>query len=486
MPPEPGPPGNGVPAGGRRELVFRFAGRSMSPLYAALAELSSLSATFEPTSIRPDGVGTLATVRGPPADVERFAAVLQDAGSKEPDRLRMLLHEPGVLVFFDYCPTPSDGSTQLEQVALDCLGEPFTYRSTIHRGVRQVTVVAPAEAPLERLFSEARERLAPRFNVRLVRLGPPEPSTLPRELDPADERVLLLALREGFFDLSRGASVRDLANAVGRSKTATNEALRRGVALLVSLHLDWSRRPRAQPPDPRYAPTVFEFWGAVPKSPHYAHILASPGLSATVESLNVSEDAVWQVIAVDGPDSEIESLGGLLAKPPPPPIVALTVLERIPGRIVYFDKWRRPSESEGVSIEHLLWDRCGSAGTLKLTIRNHTLRVRVYAPVERLDAFLDDAFLALGKRFSLERLPSSADTTPKEEADLRVLAAAWELGWFGFPRTASLAAVGARLGLSASSVGTALRRAVRRAVVLHVQGAARALERERSGRLESS
>lgn len=450
----------------RRELTFRYSGKSPSPVLDHLLN-RSLEARIELTSIGPEGVGCLVNVRGPSTEISSFAALLARTELAAPNEVRSLSRTTDDIAYFGFCPTPGDGTLQVAQLAERELGPNMTYEARIEGGACIVTVRSHDDAPLEEFYKKARAQLMAQYAVALDRLGPPAPKDAALPLNTQDELVLLVALQAGYFEPERVAGVREIGDMMGKTKSSVETALRRATGRLVDYDL------AAQ--SPAIPTLVFEYWNGVPKSAHYANLLATPDLRARVESLNVQRDAAWQIVIAEGPPNEINELRQIIELPPTPPIRAMGVLHHAPGTLVYHDHWTRPDDAkEGISLEHILFDHCGRAGRLHIRFRHGVARVNAIGPHECTEAFFSDVMRLMGDRFDIERIP---DGVPNAERDKQVLSVARAQGYFEVPRRHGLLKVGRALDVSASTAGTAIRRAIRRAILQHVQGARRAQDR---------
>lgn len=453
----------------RRQITFHFAGRSLSPVYGYIRESTSLHARVEATTISQGGVASLVRVHGEPHDIVELRQRLAAANDSRPGRVAVITDQPGALVFFDHCATPTDGSVSVEQIALEMLGPAIVYESEIGNGDCTVRVMAPPGSDLETFYRRVEAALAPRFRVRFggVRAcAPPERAT---SMD--EERALLAALSAGYFEKRRRVGVREMALSGRKSKSAFGETLRHAILHLAEGHTAWLAES-----DPTGACTeALEYWGATPRSPHYAHLMASPRLSARVEALNITYEAAWQVVVVDGPAPDISRLRDALQPPHPPPIEALDILQHEPTRLVFYDRWRRPrAASEGISSEHMLYDHCGHAGSLRAEYRHGVGRITAIGPQSRIERFGDELADLLSQRYQVRRIPRPKDLRDAEPKATLVFDEAARMGYFDIPRRVGLAEIAQNTGVSPSTASTLLRRAVRSALLVHVLGAARA------------
>lgn len=427
-----------------------------------------LDATIDPTSITLEGVSCLVTVAGTQRSIRTLSELVRKLEVAAPDEVRLLVAEDTRLAYFGYCRTPPDGRLQLAQLAQAHLGPRISYTARITRGNFVATIKAPVNSQLDPFYHRARAQLEPTFKVGLDRLGPATSGGGRPLRSLQDERILLEALNMGYFDQERGGSIRDLSALVSRGKSRTEATLRRAVAHLVDDHLNALADP------PLHPTGSFEYWGGTPRSAHYEKLLSTPSLTARVESVNVQRDTAWQIVIAEGPQDEINRLREIVEREPAPPIEAMEVLHHAPELLVYYDRWKRPSDAAvGVSLEHILYDHCGHAGRMAIEFRHQTGRVTAIGTQPCIAHFLNDALLQLGQRFNAEIL-SPPDATLADSADTRILRTARELGYFAIPRVNGLIKVGRAADVSASTAGLVIRRALRNAIFLHVQGARRA------------
>lgn len=462
----------------RRQITFHFAGRSLSPIYGYIRESATLRARIEATTISDEGVASLVRVHGSREELKELRARLHTANSARPGRVSIITDQPDVLVYFDHCPTPRDGSVSVEQIALDALGPAIVYESEIGNGECTVHVTAPPGGDLEGFYRRVEAALAPRFRVRFGRIRttpPPE-----RSISMEEERVLLHALHFGYFDKARRVGVRELALHQQKSKSAFEETLRFALLRLSERHTAWLSEPSST------SSATLEYWGATPRSPHYAQLMASPRLSARIEALSITHDAAWQVVVADGPSEDITRLRAALQPPFPAPIEVLDILQHEPTRLVFYDRWHRPrAEAEGISSEHLLFDHCGHAGSLRAEYRHGVGRITALGPQTCIDAFARELTERLGQRYQVRRIPGPHELRDEEPKATRLFSIAGKLGYFDVPHKVGLAEVAAAAGVSASTASTLLRRALWSAMHVHVPGAARAAVPALSGRRPS-
>lgn len=413
-------------------------------------------------------MGCLVTVTGPSEDLASFSRILDRVAAVAPGDVRLLSETGEQITYFGFCATPPGADLQPAQLAEQELGPTMGYEARIQRGAFIVTVRAAPDAPLEAFYKKARDQLSRQYAVSLDKLGPAQAQDAALPLTLQDEQVLLAALEAGYFDRERGAGVRDIGERLGKTKSSVETAMRRAIHRLVEYHLATVSQTRG--------PTslTFEYWGGVPRSAHYAALLATPELTARVESLNVQAQEAWQIVTAQGPPSHLARLRAIVERPASYPIRAMEVLHQAPEVLVYFDHWARPgSSAQGVSLEHLLYDHCGHAGRLRIQFRHRVARVQAIGPPKCLDAFFDDVIRLMGDRFEIEKIAPRADN-PIVEEDVRALRVANDQGYFEIPRRFGLLKVGRELAVSPSTAGTAIRRALRHAILVHVHGARRA------------
>lgn len=451
----------------RRELIFRFSGTSSSPVLDHLLQ-TGLDARIELTSITPEGVGCLVTVTGQSDTLASFANLLDRVASTVPRDVKLLSMTDGQIVYFGFCATPPGADPQLAQLAERELGPTMSYEARIQGGTFIVTVRAPVDAPLETFYKNALAQLSRHHAISLERLGPAQAQDAALPLSLQDEQILLAALQAGYFAPKRAAGIREIGSNLGKRKSSIGTALRRAIGRLVDCHL-------AAGPQTRTVPSLtFEYWGGIPRSAHYAMFLATPELSARVESVNVQPREAWQIVIAQGPPALLADLRDVVEWPPTSPIRSMEVLHHARGVLVYFDHWTRPTiPSQGVSLEHVLHDHCGHAGHLRIHFRHGVARVQAVGPLRCLEAFFADVIHLMGNRFEIERIAPRAGVTDAED-ETRVLRVARDQGYFEVPRRVGLDGVGCALDVSASTAGNAIRRALRHAILAHVQGARRA------------
>ncbi|HVL88153.1 MAG TPA: helix-turn-helix domain-containing protein [Candidatus Thermoplasmatota archaeon] len=454
----------------RRQVEFAVTGRSPSPVYDLLLARPKLRATIRTTCATSDAVSRLVIVQGPERDLDELSARLAREAAAG-GTLQPLARQPGSLAFFDPDLDDGRGRPSLPQLCARELGPRAAYAARVEAGALLVTVTAPAEAPFERFVDAARTALAPSLRLRLLRLGPAPSKAASGGLAPPDERILLHALSHGYFDEPRRTSIRLLAARQNRSKSALEEDLRRAVARLCALHLEWIRAQRSGSPS-----LAVELWAPVEATGLRSAILSEPALVGRVESLSVVDAEAWEILVVEGPPEAVARLDRQLGGALPQPILAREVLERSLGRRVIFERWARPREgSGGFSPEHLLRDACGAAGALTTEFRHGAGRLTAYGSQPGLARFAQGVRDFAQGRYRFVQIPEAPSFANRAGADLRALRKAAEGGFFASPRRIGLAQVGREIHASASTAGIRIRRALARVILTHVPGAHAAL-----------
>jgi len=139
--------------------------------------------------------------------------------------------------------------------------------------------------------------------------------------------------------------------------------------------------------------------------------------------------------------------------------------------------WTRPpSASQGVSLEHLLFDTVGAGGLLFGRVEHGVIAYKAAAPDGRgLPEFLQAAQKAFGGRFRVRALRTgpfrpgweiedAAGARAVDPAEEALLAAALAAGYYDDPKRCGVRELGDVLGVSKSVVARRLRSLERRAM----------------------
>lgn len=131
------------------------------------------------------------------------------------------------------------GSVELENcLACQLVSEAGCFldsASSRQDGRIQWNVIAPNNAALKELIDRV-EKSGCTVEMKKISMMKTE-----SELTVAQERVLELAFREGYFDIPRGISLEKLANSLEISKATLDVMLRRGQRKLIANHVEGMR-----------------------------------------------------------------------------------------------------------------------------------------------------------------------------------------------------------------------------------------------------
>lgn len=233
-----------------KEVVLDFLPAQARFPSAHLAYLlgSSLAAELQHIQVEDESAWELMLVHGPDAELDVFQGLLDAAPSDTFRELRTVDRARGRLLYYCRWQRPHmEGAVSVEHLIHDLLGGETALRKRIEGGRIRYTLVTDREHEVPRLIEAAKRAVQGRYRVDIVKVGPflarPRPDTLRLN----DVELLRLALRRGYYDRPRRVGVRELALAVGVSKSAVAKRL---AAIERRLLETWVRELGEGPPSP--------------------------------------------------------------------------------------------------------------------------------------------------------------------------------------------------------------------------------------------
>lgn len=140
------------------------------------------------------------------------------------------------ILWYKYRPKAVRGGFSNTALAFGRLGRDIVITDAARAGELRIRILCRANKDIRGFLAQVREKAAPAFHMKLLYAGPPRGMEAPR-LTPEDERLLAAALHQGYFDVPRRGSAREVGHALGRSASAVSAALRRASEKLVRSHL---------------------------------------------------------------------------------------------------------------------------------------------------------------------------------------------------------------------------------------------------------
>lgn len=197
---------------------------------------------------------------------------------------------------------------------------------------------------------------------------------------------------------------------------------------------------------------------------------------ARLQALSVGAEVVAVLIDYVGPAPAVQRLRDVVqGRGEMPTVLHFDRLVDEEKRLRFVATWRRPPHpSQGVSLEHLLYDHVGPAGLLFGRVESGVISYKAASPGGRgLNEFLDAAQRAFGARFTIRPLrtgPFNAgweiEDAPRhvEPEDEALLSVALASGYYDDPKRCGVRELGDVLGVSKSVVARRLRNLERRAM----------------------
>lgn len=208
-----------------KELVFELSGdRARIAHVRYLLEHPGMALHVESLQSSGEVVWEVARVTGSPEEIAGLRALVLGPQTPPVGAIDLLDDEPRALrwVIRWERPTP-EGASSLFHVVFDAAGAQAIVTPRIAGGRIEVRVTARCLDDLKSVYARVEASYAPRWNVKLLRIGDPRTRvTVPNE----DRALLARALEAGYYDEPKRVGVRELGDALGWSKTVTSRRLR--------------------------------------------------------------------------------------------------------------------------------------------------------------------------------------------------------------------------------------------------------------------
>ena len=229
-----------------------------------------------------------------------------------------------------------------------------------------------------------------------------------------------------------------------------------------------------------YREVLFELVDGTAATPLFQALSADRAARARLQSLTIASDVVAVLIDYAGSAASVARVRDVVRRQPEPSVFRYDELIDEDKHIRFVATWTRPPHaSNGVSLEHILYDTVGPGGLLFGRVEGGVISYKAASPEGRgLSEFLASAQVAFGERFRVRPLragpfksgweieENARQVDPAEEA---LLAAALAAGYYDEPKRCGVRELGDALGVSKSVVARRLRTLERRALENMVQ-----------------
>lgn len=214
---------------------------------------------------------------------------------------------------------------------------------------------------------------------------------------------------------------------------------------------------------------VFELSGDRARVAHLRYLLAHPGMTLQVESLQAGGEIVWEVARVTGSPEEIAGLREIVTGPPQAPIGAIDLLEDDARALRWVIRWERGSPDGARSLFHIVFDAAGTEAIVSPRVAGGRIEVRVNArSLDDLRKVYARVEASYSQRWAVRLVrigdPRHRATVPNE--DRALLARALEAGYYDEPKRVGVRELGDALGWSKTVTSRRLRALERKAVEL--------------------
>lgn len=224
-----------------------------------------------------------------------------------------------------------------------------------------------------------------------------------------------------------------------------------------------------------YREVLFELADGRAATPLYQALVAERAVHARIQALTLSADAITALFDISAPEAAVSRVREIISSGAQPCVVMSDVLLDAEKHIRFVMTWRRPSDSatEGVSLEHLLFDTVGPGGLLFGRVEGGLITYKAAAPggigltdfLARAQASFQDRFHVRPIRAGPFRPGWEVDDAPRvDPAEQALLSAALANGYYDEPKRCGVRELGDALGVSKSVVARRLRELERRAL----------------------
>ncbi|HEX2022565.1 MAG TPA: helix-turn-helix domain-containing protein [Candidatus Thermoplasmatota archaeon] len=224
-----------------------------------------------------------------------------------------------------------------------------------------------------------------------------------------------------------------------------------------------------------YREVTFELVDGRAASPLFLALTADPAASTRLQALSIGPDVVSVLVEHAGAPESVARVRDVVTRGGEPTVLSYDTLEDGARAIRFVAVWRRPDDpSQGVSLEHLLYDTVGASGLLFGRVHEGVIAYKAASPGGHgLREFLEKAQRAFGRRFTVRPLragpfrpgwDAGADPDLMDPDERRLVTVALAAGYYDEPKRCGVRELGDALGVSKSVVARRLRLLERKAL----------------------
>lgn len=190
------------------------------------------------------------------------------------------------------------------------------------------------------------------------------------------------------------------------------------------------------------------------------------------EAIHVPRDTLLQLWRLHGPPDRLETLKGLLARPPRAPLLEVTLVAEAPREILAAGRWRRPQPDDALTLERLLAELAWSEAVVSIhgvegRVEVHLLGACGRALTELYARLVAD--FAASFTFQLLNVGGAGATRIDDvrrftEEEQRLLSLALDRGYYDDPKGCGTRELAEATGFSKSTVARRLRSIEKRAL----------------------
>lgn len=212
-----------------KEIVVELTrGRPANPFVRYLVEHPALSGRVVSMKVERDTAWEMLLVEGPQREVEELRGIAEQARDQYTiDRTVIDQWTTGMLIYSKWRRPQPGQDISLPHLVQDGIGPRAVLRMEFARGVLLYRIADENHEALTRFFDVLSRELAPRFDVKLVRVGYYENrDAIARAVGPEDLHLAKEALARGYYDAPKRVGVRELGSALGMSKSVVARRLK--------------------------------------------------------------------------------------------------------------------------------------------------------------------------------------------------------------------------------------------------------------------
>lgn len=216
---------------------------------------------------------------------------------------------------------------------------------------------------------------------------------------------------------------------------------------------------------------VVELARGRPTNPFVRYLVEHPSLVGRVVSMKVERDAAWEMLLVEGPQTEIDELRGIVDQARDQFTIDRTVIDQWATGMLIYSKWRKPPAGQDISLPHLVQEAVSPRAILRMEFAKGVLLYRIADENhDALTRFFDVLQRELQPRFDVklvrvgyhENRDAIARAVGPE--DLHLAKEALARGYYDAPKRVGVRELGSALGLSKSVVARRLKAIERKAL----------------------